>query len=124
MTESDTTRFDKFDMELSEFKTILIRIEKRLTGDMASNEPGLLEDVRTLKKDVQHIETNIQHINTAITAIQGVNAQQHINNLNGEVSVLKEKIDKLYKEKYVFYGICLVIIFFAEKLTGWFLGKV
>lgn len=120
----DSEKYERFEMELKEFREILIRIEKRLTGDMSSNEPGLLEDMRTLKRDVKFIESNIQSINTTISGIQGVNAQEHINTLNTEVKELKEKIGHLYRDKYVFYGAMSVLIILGQKLLDWIVGKL
>lgn len=120
---ADTDRLEKFDMELKEFKDILIRIEKRLTGDISSSEPGLLEDVRTLKTDVKNIDKEIESLNKTLKTIENINAQEHINTLNDDVKTLKEKIDRLYKDKYIAYGVILVLLAIGEKLFSWLMGK-
>lgn len=94
--------------------TILKKIEKRLVGDIESNVPGLLDDVRQLKLQT---EKNEQHIAKLTNELELITKKVEIySSFSKDIETLKSVVDSLNKNKWLIQGGLIVVGIIIGKI--------
>lgn len=97
-----------------EILDILNKIKDRLMGQLNSESPGLISDVKSLKDSEKITQSQLKSIDENIQEIRK-NQSLRIN-FEDEMKVIKKEIEKIKKLSYVLYGSFIVI--------GWLLSKI
>ncbi len=92
---------------------ILRKIEIKLVGSIENDTPGLSTDVRQLKKDFEITKNDITHINENIQTMKNSFVPTQV--LTTDVKELKDKVDKLIKFRWIFYGGLLVVLWIISN---------
>ncbi len=90
----------------------LLRIERRLVGNIEEDKPGLLDDMRFLRRTVESIDAKV-------ILIEKINMQARIEALENDLKVIKEKVDDLNKYRLILYGGIIVAVFAIEKVWSY-----
>lgn len=88
--------------DISAILEILRKLEGRMTGEIGANEVGLISEVRDLKREMSDNKSQLDYIQQHISEIK-VNIG-NTTELQRDVAILKEKVDKHEKYKWLVWG--------------------
>jgi hypothetical protein len=108
MENDISNRVDVLESGQGQILQILQKIEKRLIGNLEEDKPGLIDDVRVLRKTMESIDTRIMNIERA-------NLINRIQTLETEIQSLSTKVAELTKYRFMVYGGILVVAFIFNK---------
>lgn len=101
-------RVEMLESKQEQILQILQKIEKRLIGDLENDKPGLIDDIRVLRKMMEQIDGRIMSIERA-------NLINRIQTLEVEHQALASKVAELNKYRFMVYGGILVAAFILNK---------
>lgn len=98
-------------------------LEKRLIGSIDTNTPGLVTEMREIKKEVEYCKSKITRIETCVNDFSRnlLPAQQ----LTERIEKIQENLESLNTHRWILYGIIIgggIIIKGWEVLAG--LGRM
>lgn len=95
---------------------ILHKIEKRLIGDIEADAPGIVDDLRVLRRTTESIDSRL-------IALEKTNVQARVDFLEKNVPTVVAKVEELNKYRFVLYGGIAVAAFIFTKFWELMMGK-
>ena len=113
LSKNLSDRTDKLEANQDEILSVLKKIEKRLIGNIEEDKPGLIDDMRALRRTVESIDTRM-------IMLEKSDMVSRVAHLEETAKDLSTKVENLNKYKLMAYGGIVVGVFLLEKLWTFF----
>jgi len=118
-----THRIETLEINQVEIKTtqikildVLEKIEKRLIGNIEEDTPGIVDDMRALRRSMESIDIRL-------ISMERANVQGRVDALEQNLKITNEKVEELNKYRFVLYGGIAVAVFLLTKAWEYLIGK-